>query len=205
MKKIIFPIVAVGLMFATATTLRTTQFQVKAEEETSEVLEEDTSDLEEVELEETDEITIKEWFQNQYDTLVVPIISGVTITSVMSALVSITFAIFNRKTNKKIKLSNEQLATLSLSILDSATKLITEIKNTNDLSVVTKDTFVNVTNSIIEQVAELSGKTENLIALKSSIYTLAELVCEIACSTKNMVANGTAENCKKLLEQIKDI
>lgn len=139
------------------------------------------------------------------ETYLAPLLGGVSITSVVSALISIVLAIINRKTNGKIKESNKETIDLSVSVLKSAANLIDEMKEFNSISEETRKQFKEATDNLLKNVVELSGKTEQMLKIKDCVNQLVLIEEKIASHSKELVASGVAEDIHKLIEDVNNI
>lgn len=139
------------------------------------------------------------------DTYLVPLLSGVSITSVLSAIISICFAIVNRKTNGKIKSSNDETADLANGIIKSANTLIESINTQTKLEDEVMKKCIDQTRECIGKVAELTNSTDKLCQIKEAIEKLAKLQTIIASHSQELVSMGIAEELNKLLEDIKSL
>jgi len=150
----------------------------------------------------------EEWqekFNNFKDTYLTPLLGGVSIASVLSAVISIVLAFINRKTNGKIKESNEKTINLSVNVLTAGSKLIEEMQKSKEISENTRKEFKEASDLLIKQIVELSGKTEEMLKLKSCVNQLVLIEQKITAHSKELVASGVAEDIAKLVNDIESI
>lgn len=152
-----------------------------------------------------EEEDVKAKIENFVNTYLVPLLSGVSITSVVGMLVSVVFACLNRRTNKLIKQSNKETIELSMEILKNSTNLINELNESNSISKVTRDQFVENTTALSEKVAGLTDKTEELLKMKAILITLVEVQKELAKIDPKAITSGVSQAIEKLNEQIKSL
>lgn len=200
-KLLVLGIIATPLLFATPK-----YYQVNAEEVSSvvEVIDEEEIVVEE----EQEEENIKDKLTNWKDTFLVPILSGVSITSVISALVSIGFAFLNRKVIKRLEKENNEGAMYIANCKASIVDIMGSVLQVSDLvnKIIETNTLTNESiNQLTDVFNNLKDKTENLIVLKDSVYKLCMLINKVVKKTPELVSNGVAEECDRIIKQIKNI
>lgn len=139
------------------------------------------------------------------DSYLVPILGSVSITSVVSLCVSIVCSVFNRKTNKLIKLSNADTISLCTNVVKSATALITEVHQGNAITDATKNMFLEQTNNLIERMELLAKKSEKVAEIKDVIACLVEVQNEIYKLDPKAITSGVSEKIAKLNDTVKQI
>lgn len=159
-----------------------------------------------------DEHELKETLQKYWDEFIAPLFVGVTGTSIVSAILSIGIAIVNRKNNKA---SKEEVVKSHQNVNDvvlKATEMITSfnrilkaVEAQNTISQEMKTEFINASNQLLEKIATLTNKTEDLMKLKQIIVTQATINSKIALASKEVVTSGVGEDIKSLAEQIKQL
>lgn len=155
---------------------------------------------------------IKDEISNFKDTYLVPLLSGVSITSVLGAIFSLIMAILNRKNNKK---SNDEIiesskqvanvAALATKIIQVTMQIMDEIKNQNAIAENTRLEFQQSSKALFEEIATLTNKTEELQNLKPILATLATIDSKIALCSSEVIKNGLGTDIATLAEQIKSL
>lgn len=192
-------LLSLGLLFGVGvSTAYSYPVQVKAAEINEEIVEEEPE--------------LKETLQKYWDEFIAPLFVGVTGTSIVSAILSIGIAIVNRKNNKA---SKEEVVKSHQNVNDvvlKATEMITSfnrilkaVETQNTISQEMKSEFINASNQLLEKIATLTDKTEDLMKLKQIIVTQATINSKIALASKEVVTSGVGEDIKSLAEQIKQL
>lgn len=166
-----------------------------------------TETTETTEASETSELSERELIENEirqwWETYLLPVFSGVSIATILTALISIGVAVANRKNNKISKKGINETIKLVDGAIGGIALLIDELTTTNKISAETRKTFIETTTALNLKVAELTNKTEELMKLKEIVATLAEIQTQIAMANKEFVKSGIANEVSKLNEQIK--
>lgn len=207
-KKKIGLLLSLGLLFGVGMTIsHSSPIAVNAEE----ITESNNEEIQETIATETEE-TIKETITRYWDEFVAPLFVGVTGTSVVSAILSIAVAIINRKNNKtskeEVKKSHNEVSEvvqLAAQMIANFGKILEAVEKQNSISKEMKESFIQSSNQLLEKVASLTDKTEDLMKLKQIIVTQAEINSKIALASREVVASGVGEDIKVLAEQIKQL
>lgn len=207
-KKKIGLLLSLGLLFGVGMTIsHSSPIAVNAEE----ITESNNEEIQETIATETEE-TIKETITRYWDEFVAPLFVGVTGTSVVSAILSIAVAIINRKNNKtskeEVKKSHNEVSEvvqLAAQMIANFEKILEAVEKQNSISKEMKESFIQSSNQLLEKVASLTDKTEDLMKLKQIIVTQAEINSKIALASREVVASGVGEDIKVLAEQIKQL
>lgn len=192
-------LLSLGLLFGIGvSTACSYPIQVKAAELSEEVANEEPD--------------LKETLQKYWDEFIAPLFVGVTGTSIVSALLSIGIAIVNRKNNKVSKeevIKSHQnvndVALKATEMIASFNKILKAVETQNTISQEMKTEFINASNQLLEKIATLTNKTEDLMKLKQIIVTQATINSKIALASKEVVTSGVGEDIKSLAEQIKQL
>lgn len=189
-----------------------TSTEVTSTSETSTSEGTDTTDTTQVEDDKTLGDKIKDEITNFKDTYLVPLLSGVSITSVLGAIFSLIMAIINRKCNQKSNSelieSSKQLAsvaTLATQIIQVTMQIMDEIKAQNLIAENTRLEFQKSSKILFNQIASLTHKTEELQGLKPILATLATIDSKIALCSSEVVKSGLGTDIALLAEQIKSL
>lgn len=163
-------------------------------------------------IDEPKEPQIKDTLSQYWDQFIAPLFVGVTGTSIISAIVSIAVAIINRKNNKANKNEVTQSHNEVCAVASLASQMITDFRNIlqtlesqNKISQEMKDNFINSSKQLLEKIAALTNKTEDLMKLKEIIITQTTINSKIALASKEVISSGLGEDIKLLSEQIKEL
>lgn len=143
---------------------------------------------------------------------VVPLMGGVTVASVMSAIVAIATAIMKHRGDIKNKALLEGQSE-KVEVL----KALVEVLKTNEdemyktytevfekLSATTELT-ANQAKTIAELVAEQNGQIAKVEKMKESIEVACELISKSLALSETAVKSGVAQDAKKLIENLKEV
>lgn len=143
---------------------------------------------------------------------VVPLMGGVTVASVMSAIVAIATAIMKHRGDVKNKAllegQSEKVEVLKalVEVLkaneDEMYKTYTEVFE--KLSATTELT-ANQAKTIAELVAEQNGQIAKVEKMKESIEVACELISKSLALSETAVKSGVAQDAKKLIENLKEV
>lgn len=147
-----------------------------------------------------------------WDTYIAPILTGVSITSIVSLIASIVFAILNHKNNNKSKLAIQQnrdeiveIFQMYIKYKELSDKMLEELKNQNNLADDLRKEFSTKSTELIDKCNDVVNKTENLQSLKAVMIDLSTIISKVASSSDEMVAKGIASDVNKLEEHIRSL
>lgn len=162
-------------------------------------------------------------FNDLINTFVVPLISSVSIASLLSMGFSILFAIKNRGTNKKIKESNDNTQSVALKCVELAndsqkllvnsiqdlTKIVNEVKEIakeskaiNEETVKKFEEKMSQFENSFEKVLNYADKLE---AVEKCVIMLVQLQCMLAKADPKAISSGVIEQIDMLNEQAKKL
>ncbi len=157
----------------------------------------------------------KEWIKQQYETLVVPLVTGLSLSTIVSIVFSVVFTVAkNKALNEKYK-KNDEEAKAKLLLIEEATEklLIDTYEKMNQISKALedveaiKDIDSAVRKDIDCMVAKIQENNEivkRYEKIEPILQILVQLEIKIAKANKNNVANGLVEDINKLANLIKD-
>lgn len=161
---------------------------------------------------ENGEFNIKEYLQNAFNSFVAPLLTGVSITSIVSLLINVILTCLNRKNNKNnaaIQKENREdiLNTIQRfkEYKDTSDKVLNELKTQNQISVETKNAFVKQSQDLLEQCKLMTKNVEHLEGLKEVMVDLATIIGKIARSSNQLVSDGIAKDVSILEEHIRQL
>lgn len=150
----------------------------------------------------------KDKVENWKNTYIVPLISSVSITSILTMLFSVAVAYLNRKTNTFIKEANDKTQEITVKALEKVeeVKKLAGVYIDKTIEVLEKaDQITNEVTKSIKKIKELTEKTENLIVLKQAVLSMCEGLSKIARASEELVKNGVAEELARIESEIKKI
>ena len=170
-----------------------------------------TSEQSTIELPEDVKEEISYWKQ-LYNDFIVPLLGGVSISSIVAAAVTIAVSILKRKKDKAFieKVDGriaklEALTQQSLEVVELADRLINSFeKNSSEVSTYLSQ-FIEKADSLLLSISDLCGEVQDLQPIRGQLATLTEVQGKIASHTKELVGSGVAEDIKKLLADIKEV
>ena len=143
---------------------------------------------------------------------VVPLMGGVTVASVMSAIIAIATAIMKHRGDIK----NKALLEGQSEKVEVLKALVEVLKSNEDemyktysevfekLSATTEIT-ANQAKTIAELVAEQNGQIAKVEKMKESIEVACELISKSLALSEAAVKSGVAQDAKKLIENLKEV
>ena len=143
---------------------------------------------------------------------VVPLMGGVTVASVMSAIVAIATAIMKHRGDVKnkallegqsekvevLKALVEVLKTNEDEMYKTYTEVFEKLSTTTELT-------ANQAKTIAELVAEQNGQIAKVEKMKESIEVACELISKSLALSETAVKSGVAQDAKKLIENLKEV
>lgn len=198
-KKLLVPIFALGLL-AGGLALKPVATPVHAEDEITEV-----APAKELTTSEESEESVSDKISNFKDTYLVPLLSGVSITAVLSMGLTIVGFILNRRFVHNRKDAEDAVLTKVLDLVGVFTKLLTEINQTNTLSKDTKVAFEGSCKqllSTLEVVKTLPAKVDKVVKTQVAI---GQLLGKITSLDQKFVSSGIAEECQGIVSDIKEL
>lgn len=139
------------------------------------------------------------------DTYLVPLLSGVSLASILSAIMSLVIAYLNRKTNNKNKISIDNLIVSVTDIISNTTSLINELNKQNLISNNIKTAFEVSTSDLLKKIELLTDKAESIEAYKDVLISLSAIITNFISNNAECVKNGVARDVNKINEQIKQL
>lgn len=199
-------------------------------EETSEV--EDTSSSEQEELSSYEEPTeqveeskqdneITEKIKQFKDTYLVPILSGVSVTSILSAVFTISLSLINRNTNKKISEANAttqanvvkalEIAEAKISAtIEYVNKMCALVNKTIEQAEATKqigaemfDMLKAKYSELLDEVKDLTDSTEKMLVMKKCMVMLINIEAELAKTNPHAISSGVVKQIAAINEEAK--
>jgi len=210
MKKKFLLLLPVIALMGMAIMVKPVNFTIaRAEDGVSEVVSEETPSSEE-ETNAVDGVLAKgegaiEEIKNFKDTFLVPLLSGVSIFSLVTTAISITLAVLNKK-------SNGQVRAKAMEIIERATDVVNVAKNLKETAQAqyeeTKALALEVkgkAQELIESGKKTQEEVKRLYELKDSMVCLLEVEAKKLANEGNAVASGLAEDVNKLVNDLKDL
>lgn len=146
------------------------------------------------------------------DTFLVPLVSGVSITNLISCAVAIIFAYKNRKTNENINNSNNKTQELSLKAIEaavalkkSAELLIEKVQNDSALTTEMKQDIFEQANFIRNNFDNFAKEVEKMLEIKTCVLMLIQVQAKLAETNPQAVSSGVMKQISELNEQAKKL
>ena len=201
--------IAMGLCVFGGVALTSTSkgMPVKAEEEVTSTTEtvatsEETSETAVVVSEEVETWTEK--LNTFKDTYLVPLLSGVSITSILSVIATFVFNVVKeKKLDKKLIESNTKLAEAT-AILATITKIYNDIAEDKKLNAETKQIISKTMNELVERFDVNNEKIAKVEKIEPILRLLVQLEVKIAKSSSDLIASGAIEDINEITKLIKE-
>ena len=228
MKKKLFGLfaVTVALAFCGAFSAKSNTISpIYAEgEESSELIssedEPETADSEEeVEVPAESESTIAKKVLEFKDTFLIPLLSGVSLSTILGMAVSAAFAFKNGRVVKVLKEANSQFERFANDKLQQAEQLINianeQLEKAEEISnrMIEKAEEINgrvenlilATQSLVSNFESLATNTSKMLAIKECVVLLIEIQAELAKINPKAISSGIVEQLAFLEEQAKNL
>lgn len=220
MKKKLFGLFALVSLIAFSGALTLTKdktaYHLLAEEESSEVAEESSEeelppqDSEEPAQVEESESKIKDAMLNFKDTFLVPLVSTLSLSTLIGAGVSVAVALLNKKNNNSLKekvLETQKQVACAIKAVEDTTKIAGNIiERTKDINECLEEAFKKMndnTGEMVEKTAQLVNSSEKVLEIKKCVVMLVEIQSEIVKHDPQAISNGLAKQISEINEQAK--
>lgn len=166
----------------------------------------------------SEETTTEEdnWFKKDYETFVVPLLSGVSITSLLSMVVTILFTfiknkkldqkvlLVTQKANDKYQQCEEKLVEIKeiLTQVHEIYEMVTKSEKINDETKTYLEEKVKYLVTVIDGNSERVNKIDNLVEI---ITLLAQLQTKIAKQSDDVVKSGIVEDIDEITTLVKKL
>ena len=144
------------------------------------------------------------------DTYLVPLVTGVSLTSVLSTVFSIAMAINaykNKKTiieeNNKTRKQCLEMLVMAKQVVETANALTLSIMDDKKVSEETKQAFMKQTKMINDSIDKLTQETEKVLQIKPCVIMLIQLMTDLAKVNPQAVSSGVLETIEQLNQQAK--
>lgn len=162
-------------------------------------------DVEELTPSENSEESVSDKISNFKDTYLVPLLSGVSIASLVSIFLSILGFVLNRKFKHERKESEDVVLGSVLNLISKFTELLTEISTTNALSKDTAKAFTTECDNLLKQFEFTKDIPTTMAKVAKCEVAIANIVSKIAAHSKDLVSCGIAEDCQAVVNELKGI
>ena len=170
--------------------------------------EEEEPVVEVVEEEKDVEEIVKEEWQKFYDTFLVPLLSGISLTSVLSAIISIVMLVKRNSLDKKLRVDNDERLARAKQDLEEAKNMVSvALDLVKELTVQMKE--MNSQNaeflkSIEEQanhIEKYMAETKVLEEVKKCGVLIVKILCDLAASNPKFINSPQYKQIGVLKEQ----
>ena len=137
------------------------------------------------------------------DTFLIPLLSGVSVFSILSTVISISMAVLNKRSNGKVR---EKAVEIIAQATDIVAKAITMKETAEKQYEETKALALDVkekAQALIDSGKLLEEDVKRLYGIKDTIVALLEVEAKKLANEGNAVASGLAEDVNKLVEETK--
>lgn len=139
------------------------------------------------------------------NTFLVPLLSGVSIFSLLTTSISITLAVLNKRSNGKIREKMTEVVGKAIDIVDQAVEMKNKATQQFEETKRLANDLKEQGKVFAEQVKDTKEKVEKLYGLKDNMILLAEIEAKKLANEGNAVATGLAEDVNKLVEDTKKL
>lgn len=157
-----------------------------------------------------EEKNIVDKVEDAYNTYIAPLLAGVGITSILSAVVSIAFAVKNRKDKKNIKDNSTTTTKNANTIIEKAEELYKVCNSLKEmcekdhtLSKEVIDVFNEKAKLITNDISSLQKDVSNLFEIKAYVLNMAQIMSTMASHIPELRESGCAEEIEKIVNKIK--
>ena len=150
----------------------------------------------ELNISEENEESVSDKISNFKNTYLVPLLSGVSLFSILSFAMSIIGFISNRNYKRDRSSAEDNVLTKVLDLMGLFTKLLTEISNTNTLSKDTKAAFELAVKEFTKSLDELKSVPAKVDKVAKCEVGLAQVLSKIAANDPKLISCGIAEDCQ---------
>ena len=193
-------VLAFGLTLCGAGAISTVNTSVSAravaeETETTPVVEETTTNEEE---------NWKDKIIQFKDTILVPLLSGVSITSILSVVITIILnTIRGKKLDKKCIESEAKLAEAT-AILSTITKIYNDIADDKKINEETRTIIETQMTDLIEKINANNEKVAKIEKIEPILKLLVQLEIKLAKASSDVVASGAIKDVNEITKLIKE-
>ena len=152
------------------------------------------------------------YWKNLYENFVVPLLGGVSISSMLSAIVSISFVIVRAKGEKKHNLQENERYLKYAAIVEKAQAIISlcerSIESSNDVKnqvIEYMSSFTALAKELLDGIQDMLSHTEELEKMQPAFVRLCDILGKMAANTKELVSSGAAEDIRKIADEMKGL
>ena len=162
----------------------------------------------------SDKATIAElsYWKGLYENYVVPLLGGVSLSSILAAIVSVTFAVVRAKSDKKHNIAEDaRYAKYALivekaeAVIDLCERAIKSSEQSKEQVATFVSDFIGLAKELMEEIKNLISNTKELAKLQPAFVRLTEILGKMAANTKELVSSGAAEEIKGLVTEAKGL
>lgn len=172
----------------------------------------DTENTETEEKEETNNNQILDNWNKWRETYIEPLLTGVSLSTIVSTILTIFFAIKNKKLNVQNKELNTQVQsqvqeTLKLiaDFIEESKKILHSVTDQNDLVNNLSNSFASSVEEINKQLTTLYEATAKSEAVKNLLVIMSSIISKLANSSREALKIGISEDINKLADEAKKI
>lgn len=155
-----------------------------------------------VEEEQPAEEVKENWLKNVWDTYLLPTIASVSITSIVTAAISIVLMLKNRKTQKNYEVKVGDILAMVLKMTDQMVIYISMLAERNSQVKELLDALQQEHELAQKQIALFEEQKVGYENLRKSVVGLLDLEVELASINPDFVKSGFAEQLVELKVQL---
>lgn len=153
-----------------------------------------------------------DYWKNLYENFVVPLLGGVSVTSMLSAIVAIALSVsrrFGEKRHNKVEdaryLKYVAIVEKADEILKFATDTLAKSGEIQEGLVAQVTDFIALAKGFVEEIKDLISNTRELEKLQPALVSLSAILAKMAANTQELVSTGAAEEIRKIAEEAKGL
>lgn len=152
----------------------------------------------------TEEESWKDKIVQFKDTILVPLLSGVSITSVLSIVITVVLNyIRGKKLDKKCIESEAKLAEAT-AILSTITKIYNDIADDKKINEETKAIIETQMNDLISKINSNNERVAKIEKIEPILKLLVQLEVKLAKASSDVVASGAIKDVNEIAKLIKE-
>lgn len=189
---------------------------VRAEDEITEPVVEEPEQPAEETSEPTEKEQFEEWLKSSYQTYVVPLLGGISITSVMTLIITVVFTIIKNKgldkkviritqeANTKYNEANEKYAECKEILVEvhQIYKLVVKSGEINEEAKAFIKEKMDYALTVVDASSAQVAKIDNLVKV---VALLAQIESKVAKQSGEVVKSGIVEDINELSNLIKEV
>lgn len=158
-------------------------------------VEEETSAIEKLENQITD----------IWNTKVMPIIAGISLTTIVNFIYSYIMNRKNKKTTDSCAKTVDNITALTNKVAEISNGVLNDLKDSKEHIVKLENEFKNTINSIAVLLNQLIMETKNIKDIRPILTAMSEILTKTALNSREIVKSGAGEEIAELQAYIKSL